>query len=250
MKKTIVAIAILTSITATMVMVADEDYFLDEYPPDDDLWPQFSTISMLVSSSDMAGIGTVLQRGYTNTFIVAGEPYEPMRNAFAILQVEDSFYGCTNQQIVMVDFDYARPTPPPLFTRIVFMVHSNYYGGGSIGDWSLDPESRKHENIPAGHCPTGCVEFVQEKRAWFPADADDGLVLDYTTNVIQTVRTERNWTNFYYVTRSAVTSASERVSNDSKHDLRSLIQFADPAQLLFMKNDPLFPVELKDLLPK
>ena len=132
------------------------------------------------------------------------------------------------------------------------MVRSNAFHVGSVGDWSLDTEARKRnfvEDIPR-RAPTGTWKFEHEERGWFPVNADDGLVLEYMTNVIQTVRTERNWTNFYYVTRSAVTSASERVSNDSKHDLRSLIQFADPAQLLFMKNDPLFPVELKDLLPK
>jgi len=85
------------------------------------------------------------------------------------------------------------------------------------------------------------LELYNKKRSWFYPDADDGLLFTHLTNVIRTVRTERNFTNYYEVVRDAVNSPSERVKNDSRHDLRDLMKHASPDHLLFMQNDPLFP---------
>jgi len=70
----------------------------------------------------------------------------------------------------------------------------------------------------------------------------DGHPLAYITNVVRTLRTERNWTNYYEVCRDAVTHPSSRwVREVAEDDLQELMKHASPDHLLFMQNDPLFP---------
>jgi len=134
MKKLIIATAILASVTATMIMVASTPatWMVDPegrfpswayLPPDTHPRREFySSISLLVLCSEMTGIATVLQTGHTNTYYRLGvldpEEYEDddlKTNIFALLQVEDAFYGCTNQQIIMVDYSVFHA--PPLYIR-------------------------------------------------------------------------------------------------------------------------------------
>ena len=235
MKKLIVATVTLLTLTATTKASPNDG----EYG---------SSIGVLTLCSDMAGIGTVLETGYTNNFPVGHSLYEHSHE-YITLQVEESFYGGSNQQIVVVNFGLASRSPPES-ERIVFFVRSNEYNFNDVGNWNLENETRKVEGVESDYIPPGYKFSDDYNHAWFSPNADNGLIFNYTTNIIYTLRTERNWTNYYEVVRNGVTSPSERVSEDSKFDLLGLIQFADPAQLLFMKNDPLFPVELKDLLPK
>ena len=230
MKKIIVAIATFTSLILTVKLHAHG--ILECLDP-------FSTLGVLTTCSDAAGIGTVIPTEEPNFDILVDTP----------------LFGCTNQQLVAVNvhasyFGYGEyEYLPTNGQRIVFLVHTNLYYSMNVGDWNIDIEQRQREG-GKDDFETSDFRLEHATRSWFEPDLDDGLVFTHLTNVVHTMRTERNWTNYYEVVRSGVISPSERVSKDSRSDLLDLIQFADPAQLLLMKNDPLFPVELKDLLPK
>ena len=65
---------------------------------------------------------------------------------------------------------------------------------------------------------------------------------DHFTNIIQAVRFDRNWTNFYYICRDNLdtpSNAFDRIREDSFYDLCGLIKFADTNQAHFIYNDPL-----------
>ena len=201
--------------------------------------PEWLSIPYLVVTADVIGVGTLLP--FYND--VGGRT----------IQVDTPLLNCTNQQPVIVrginnslaDENFI----PEGVGGSVFIAFTNLYGIASAGDWNLDVEQMWREDWTIDDPIPGMFQMHGD-YSWFPVNTDNGLLFTHLTNVIHTLRTERNWTNYYEVVRNGVTSTSERVSNDSKHDLRELIKYADPAQLLFMKNDPLFPVGLKDLLPK
>ena len=231
MKKLIVATATFLILTTATKINADE-----LGPPE---WS--SSMSILAICSDMAGVATILPENEREDFDV---------------KVETPFFGCTNQQLIALGdlfLGHHGVDPTTVFTSklgpIVFFAYTNSHYNGEIGDWRISIEERNQGVFEAEPEPS-LLKVRDGMRSWFPVDTDNGLLFAHLTNVVHTLRTERNWTNYYEVVRSGVTSASERVSNDSKHDLRELIKYADPAQLLLMKNDPLFPVGLKDLLPK
>jgi len=230
MKKLIVAIATCASLTLTVQLYAEGIR---------ECLDAFSTLGVLTACSDAAGIGTVI-------------PTE--ENNFNI-QVDAPLFGCTNQQLVAVNvhasyFGYGEyEYLPTNGQRIVFLVYTNLCDTWTVGDWRIDIEQRQREG-GKDDFETPDFRLEHATRSWFVPDADDGLILAHLTNVVHTMRMERNWTNYYEVVRSGVISPSERVSQDSRYDLLGLIQFANPAQLLFMKNDPLFPVGLKEHLPK
>jgi len=209
--------------------------------------PQFSTIGVLAQESHVAGIGDIISFDDNNITI----------------QVDTPLYGCTNQQVMAIEalnlvhrwnhpeFVYWPPErveaylvqlkAPPLTGRIVFLVSSNLYTFAyNPLDWDKSLDEQRVRSFNDGPHRFEFVEYDDE-RSWFYPDADDGLVFTHLTNVIRVARTERNWTNFYEVVRDAVNSPSERVKNDSRHDLRELIKYANPDHLLFMQNDPLFP---------
>ena len=72
------------------------------------------------------------------------------------------------------------------------------------------------------------------------------MVTDHFNNVIQAVRVERNWTNYFYLCRDGTYSTSARVRKDSYDDLRALVCNATTIeQLKFIKNDPLVDEEIK-----
>jgi hypothetical protein len=185
------------------------------------------------------GIGTVIPTEYPNFDILVDTP----------------LFGCTNQQVVSVSIDASYfgygwyEYLPTNEQRIVFLVYTNLYYSLNVGDWSIDIEQRQREGAKDDF-ETSDFRLEHATRSWFEPDADNGLVFTHLTNVVHTMRTERNWTNYYEVCRSGVTSTSERVSYDSDIDLWCLMEYASHAQLLFMQNDPLFPAARTNDLAK
>ena len=76
-------------------------------------------------------------------------------------------------------------------------------------------------------------------RSWWPVDRDDGVLFNQFTNVLQAVRFDRNWTNFFYLCRDGANSPSNRVREDSFWDMRFLAMFATDERAQFMLDDPL-----------
>ena len=68
------------------------------------------------------------------------------------------------------------------------------------------------------------------------------------TNVLQAVRLDRNWTNYYYLCRDGKKSTSIRVREDSFWDLRRLAKFSTDEQMRFILDDPLVDLKHKRCL--
>jgi hypothetical protein len=221
MKKLIITTAMLLTFTTTILVARQR---LD-IPPE--LW---TSLSILAVCSDVAGVGVGAG------LVRDPEPYDAI---CIIIHVDEPLFGCTNQQIVAVLNDLDDAIVFLNAGRIAFLVHTNSYYNGQIGNWDM---ARLLED--EGDLFPSLFKFKEDERSWFPVDEDNGLVFTQLTNLVHVLRTERNWTNFYEVTRSGVTSSSERVSKDSEADLESLMKYASLDQLLLMQNDPLFPAVL------
>jgi len=250
MKKIIVIIATLLSLAAPIHLNADMAA------------PPIMTFGNFATYSDVAGVGKVIKLN----------PYN------ITVQVDHPLFGCTNQQILAItplmdiwvpeetfekfDEEYTlrladdNEYPLPM-TRIVFFAYTNSlnaFYNSTILKWDVPFEELKltvdewddFEEFERD----GRYTLLDLKQSWLYPDMDNGLVFAYLTNVIQTVRMERNWTNFYAVCRSGVSSPSERVSKDAKLDVFNLMKYASLEQLQFMQNDPLFPAVWADELVK
>ena len=249
MKKIIVVIATLLSLAIPFYAKADRI-------------GSMYTFGMFATYSDAAGVGKII--GIDSTHIN--------------IQVDDAFFGCTNRQIMAILSGYDGFVPaylckknelenlplpdlpakedyeqslPSLETigQITFFVQTNVFLNVLHAPidlkWDVPLEQLQrleNENNLSQY------EFADSGQSWWFQNMNDGLVFDYLTNVIRTVRTERNWTNFYAVCRSAIGSPSGRVNDDASVDLYCLMTYASLAQLQFMQNDPLFPAVWGDEL--
>jgi hypothetical protein len=85
-------------------------------------------------------------------------------------------------------------------------------------------------------------------RSWWHVERDDGLLTTQFTNVLQAVRFDRNWTNYFHLCRDGEYSASNRVREDSAGDMRDVAFYATHAQRSFILADPLVKPNHKALL--
>jgi hypothetical protein len=92
------------------------------------------------------------------------------------------------------------------------------------------------------------LEMRVYNRSWWYPERDDGVLLTQFTNVIQAVRIEPNWTNFFYLCRDGANSPSNRVREDSFWDLRDLASFSTDEQAQFILDDPLVDEKHKECL--
>ena len=94
-------------------------------------------------------------------------------------------------------------------------------------------------------------------RSWFRVSRDNGLVYDFTTNLWQHTRVNRNFTNQYEVIRDAYISAhndillentlpSWRVAYDSMEGLSYIERAATESFLVEIMIDPLLPESAQD----
>ena len=188
MKKLIVATATLLQFTTPLYPNWDRDV---------DWYSQFS-IGELVTFSDAMGIGIIF-------------PYD--ENGISVIQVEQALFGCTNQQNVAVRnnrdmLSDRMATPLPKDGRIVFLVYTNAFNINLAGDWRIGAEDPDWGPTDEMLEDPDLFKFYDNNGSCFPPDIDGGLVFTHVTNVIRVARTERNWTNYYEVVRSGVTSPS------------------------------------------
>ena len=93
-------------------------------------------------------------------------------------------------------------------------------------------------------------EMLYYNRSWWYPERDDGVLFTQFTNVIQAVRFDRNWTNFFYLCRDGANSSSNRVREDSFWDMRDLAMFSTPERMQIILDDPLVDIKHKTLLLK
>ena len=198
-----------------------------------------TSFGMLVKFSDSGGIGEVISRGHSEEYNL---------DYFSV-RVNQAFWGCTNGQILNV-YDDERKTivsasnqvvelAPTNLARFVFAASTNVY---EIYHMEYDLYDWNHEthlfpiltNTPFFYLKYGT-------RSWWYEDYQGGHLTTQLTNVLRTVRTHRNWTNYYEVCRDGAALLSDRVQEDSFYDLRDLIIHGSDEQLNFMFNDSMFP---------
>ena len=206
-----------------------------------------STFGALAKYSDIIAIGNVVTQDKSQI----------------IVRVDIPLVGCTNNQPVKISlspfpdeimpwvehavpgYDMSRMFPTNN-AHIIFCVYSNYNQGvwGGYIDWRRDYTNAIPEYVDTEY------RLWHDKRSWWHTNRDNGLVLEHFTNIIQAVRHERNWTNYFHLTRDGANMNSIRIKEDSFYDMRDLCVFANTAQEHFINNDPLVLPEHKELLFK
>jgi len=212
----------------------------------------WTTLGPLARYSDIIGVGQVSQ----------------LTNGHFVVTVDHALVGCTNGAAILMYgewmglkifeelFEGEDPRTSQLFplifyfptneSRIVFAVTTNDYS------WAGSPSRMywNHAEIPE---EPGTIHEENRlrylNRSWWYADRDDGVLLAQFTNVVQAVRIDRNWTNYFYLVRDGVNSTSNRVREDSHRDLWDFC-FDDTTveQKQFILADPLIDQNLKDRL--
>ena len=196
----------------------------------------WTTLGPLARCSDIIGVGQVSQRGEDHFTVTIDHALVGCTNGAAIVV----YY---NPEVVFFDLPPSSAYFPTNQGRIVFAARTNEYSFGH-GDmfWNHAeiPEEPEyiHENLS--------LRFLN--RSWWYADRDDGVLFTQFTNVLQAVRFDRNWTNYFYLCRDGANSASDRVREDSFKDLRSISIRTTDEQAQFIVDDPLVDQKHKDLI--
>ena len=194
----------------------------------------YTTLGLLARRSDVIGVGLVNNCGDTHFTVT----------------VDHALVGCTNGAVIVVHEGCDEPPGsgdknaymPTNNSRIVFAVYTNDYGGGGWMYWNSPEYPRTPESIR----PQLEMRFLN--RSWWPVERDDGVLFTQFTNVLQAVRFDRNWTNYFELCRDGANSSSNRVREDSHWDLRRLAMFSTDEQMQFILNDPLVDQSHKDCL--
>jgi len=235
--------AILALLTLGVNLHAQNWY---EGPKDDIFWAKrsdidydfaliWTTLGPLARYSDIIGVGQVSQKEEDHFTVT----------------IDHALVGCTNGAVIVVHdgYDNGRESVwpgmeayfPTNLGRIVFAAHTNQYDfGWSQMFWN-------HAEIPVA--PLHIHERLSLNylnRSWWYVDRDDGLLFTQFTNVLQAVRFDRNWTNYFYLCRDGANSPSDRVREDSFRNLRSLTGQATAEQAQFILADPLVDQKHKD----
>jgi len=197
---------------------------------------QTTTLGKLARYSDVIGVGVVSNKGIFN---------EEYGFGYFTVTVDHALAGCTNGASFVIydgregeggkgDFSVTREDYMPTNnSRIVFAVYTNDFGSNARMYWSSP-------TIPVP--PGGVLKNLNLRylnRSWWYVDRDDGVLLSHFTNVIQAVRVEQNWTNFFYLCRDGASSTSNRVKEDSYWDMRVLALVATDERAQIMLDDPL-----------
>jgi len=193
-----------------------------------DMWERAEmTLGFLANETEAAGIGQVIGQEITHSWA---------RHWFTI-QVDIPFLRCKSDQVLKLDWKwgsaqgYARPRPDT-GDRIVFVTRSKTGAGPRTKIWDFNQSVREATQQDL-YLPSG--------PSWFYPDDEDGLPFAYFTNVLHTLRVERNWTNYYGMVRDGMGSPSPSVRQDAYWDLRRLVIYGTLDQLFYMRDDPLFP---------
>ena len=205
-------------------------------PKDDTWWTDtvqylyihhWTTLAKLAFYSDVIGIGVVSNKE-TDHFTIT---------------VDTPVAGCTNGDIYTVykakdekmrgvgDMDAYMPTNN---SRIVFAVHTNVF------ETRMDQyyfTTTGFLEPPISVLPRYELRYLN--RSWWYPERDDGLLFTQFTNIIQTARVNRDWTNYFYLCRDGALSASNRVREDAFYDMNRIIRSATDEQKAWLLEEPL-----------
>ena len=214
-----------------------------QYPgPKDDTrdWYMYhvpeTSLAVLANFSDVIAKGTVLSQNWQDM----------------VVRVDHAFVGCTNNQTVVIrklenvlNLDFPEFTYEGRFptnsSQIVFSGRAN-------NDF-IDHQFKDLVSVSSTPTEASIYRLPLDRRSWWYMDRDDGVLYTQFTNVLQVVRIEPNWTNYYHVLRDGLSSTSDRVREDSFNDLWRLIAVSRgwKWQTEIIKPDPLIWPELKEI---
>jgi len=124
-------------------------------------------------------------------------------------------------------------------SRILFAANTNLYDAKVV----MASEPPRSPLKTLSH-----LELPYLNRSWWEVDSDDGLLHAQFTNVLQAVRFERDWTNYFYLCRDGANSTSKRVRIDSELDLWGILFSASLEQKHFIDKASGLPQKHKDYL--
>jgi len=223
-------------------------------PPDDfDIRDGFwvyrkeTTFGKNAKYSDIIAIGTVVTQDLAKLLVKVDIPLVGCTNGQPVTIV----HGSTDDPELLLQWyaEVGRTPPdssqwtPTNQARIVFCVSSNNVSRDAWFDWSGDYEIDDFTWV------TSYYWLREDKRSWWYADRDNGLVLEQFTNVVQAVRLDRNWTNYFHLTRDGMYKDSIRIKEDSFYDMEGIVRSATTNQAYLIYNDPLVLPEHKALFP-
>ena len=240
-------------------MVSEDDLYYRYKGPHDDAIVYYdhshywykrneTTFGRLAKYSDIIAIGHVVTQDVDKIMVTVDTPV----------------VGCTNRQSVAIYHRVTDGTPddfelhPELFVgmptlpritptnnaQIVFCVYSNLFDqifNGYI-DWRGDQQPYQDSTTFPQY------QFMHNERSWWYVDRDNGLLRDHFTNVVQAVRMDRNWTNYFHLCRDGANMNSIRIKEDSYYDMEKFCIFSNTNQMNFINADPLVLPEHKVFL--
>ena len=92
--------------------------------------------------------------------------------------------------------------------------------------------------------PDNPVYFCKGRMWWHAIEKHQPLTSQFS-NILDAVRINRNWTNYYELCRDGLESPFLRVRRDAETDIKNLISSSPAKQLLLMWNDSMFPEYIK-----
>jgi len=170
--------------------------------------------------------------------------------------VEHALAGCTkNVSFTALAKNYdlyfnATQHMPTNNSRIVFA--GSFFEGSSCQAVPIEKLNPKNFRSIQESLTYKKFYLLGVNRSWWHVDRDDGLLLTQFTNIIQAVRIDCNWTNYYNLCRDAAISPSVRIREDGFSDIRWLLFDLgfklDPEIERFMDEDPLLDPKHKAFL--
>ena len=193
-----------------------------------------STLGLLARYSDVISVGSV----------------NNLEDTQFTVTVDYAVAGCTNDAVVVVHDvpfgligkDGINVYRPKSNNWIVFAAYTNVFRHNMRMFWNSQEIPIQPRKIYSDYQ----MDFLN--RSWWPVERDDVVLFTQFTNIIQAVRVDRNWTNYFELVRDGLTSTSDRVREDSFWDMGVLCFYGTHAQRAIILADPLVDPVFKNLI--
>ena len=192
-----------------------------------------TSLAVLANYADVIATGTVVSQNWQDMTV----------------RVDHALAGCSNAQNIVIrkcfDIELAGHYEnlfPTNSGNIVFAALA--YDNKIPSDYDMS-DIVSNTIIPHTNAPLYWLQH--DTRQWWYANRDDGILLTQFTNVLQAVRIEPNWTNYYHLLRDGFSSPSNRVKEDSFNDLWCLLLNASSEQVEMILAEPWICSELKEI---
>ena len=256
MKKLLTSLSLLFFCSVTGLLAEEPRTWEINYPilaitykgPKDDTWwtdtmhyryiHQWTALGKLARYSDVIGIGVVSNKQTDHFTVTVDTPLIGCTNGAVYTVYKGSEYG--ERKKGLGDMDAYMPTNN---SRIVFAAHTNEFN--SFLDYNYFTVTG-FTNPPISVLPRYELRYLN--RSWWYPERDNGLLLTQFTNIIQTARINRDWTNYFYLCRDGAFSESNRVREDAFYDIRSIIRNASDEQKAWLLKKPLLDEQHRALL--